>query len=160
MTISFSDYFYPIKEGELSSLKRPIEINLEGDLRPAVDITVIPTEDQPAEDLVFTWTALFYNEKMLKIKLEFLNPEFISQVDPNQIFVQIWDSSLFVRKSDSLPIPSKTNLSEDLPLMANPALAAAAKAIGGVAGSSGQGFQALAFLMTFCTSYGANFILG
>ena len=74
MTISFSDYFYPIQKEELTTLKTPIEINLEGDLRPSVDITVLPTEDQPAEDIVFTWTALFFNEKMLKIKLEFETP--------------------------------------------------------------------------------------
>ena len=160
MTIIFSDNFYPIVKEEFSTLKKPIEINLEGELRPAVDITVIPTEDQPAEDLVFTWTVLLFDEKMLKIKLDFETPEFISQVDPNQIFVKIWDNSLFVRKADSVTIRNQTTLTKDLPLLANPVLAAAAKAAGETIGSTGQGFQILAFSITFCTKYGANYFLG
>ena len=72
----------------------------------------------------------------------------------------MWDSALFVRKSDSLPIPDQTKLTKEIPLMANPALAAAAEAIGAGAGSAGQGLQISSFLLMFCMNYGANYILG
>lgn len=95
LTIQFSDDLYPIDDFE--KLKAFKEINLEGDKRPAIEIDVEPVEDQPKEDVAFTWKVLSFSEKFLIIQLDFENLQVISQAERNMLTFKVWEPNLFRR---------------------------------------------------------------
>ena len=157
LVITFSEEF--IVPDNLERLKAE-ELLIEGRKRSNLELTVAPVDGQPSESVGFSWSVVSYTVAVLTLQLVFNLPYEISQLDEkNKLSIAVWDSSLFIRKRDDVPIAPLTKLKKDLPMIVNEGIMGTIKAIGAATSSAGKGGLMIIMMGTFLLNFGMNSIL-